>query len=207
MCDQIIKNISHKCSIFESFNSSECIDIKQIIDICKLYNSKSSATSSIHLSEIQLNTPDFKKIKSKDNRSRKKDSSILKSSEFIKKYDFFIRALYSCLVLNVEVFDVCTDSFSLKNNYQLIKALETTKKSLINEHMTILKTLHKQNPSITPHYEAYNKNYITSLKIIDKLIQNINSLINKKFIEKTDTLLSLIIPYFYIQTEFIEEYN
>nr|AEX62968.1 hypothetical protein mv_R764 [Moumouvirus Monve] len=46
-----------------------------------------------------------------------------------------------------------------------------------------------------------------NIRIIDKIMSSINKLMDSEVLEKTDTLLSLILPYFFTYTEYIEEYN
>ncbi|AEX61468.1 hypothetical protein c7_L404 [Megavirus courdo7] len=46
-----------------------------------------------------------------------------------------------------------------------------------------------------------------NIRIIDKIMSAISKLINTNTFDKTDTLLSLILPYFFTYTEYIEEYN
>jgi hypothetical protein len=192
---------------YNEYIDDECLDIIQIRNICNLYKTKPNSNNrSISLSEINFSSPEFKKISTKI--QKKNQADILKSDEFNKKYSFFIRTIYACLKTDVELFNINDNFMTLKNNYQLIKSLESKKKQFITEHLAILK-VHYKNTSqkIGPDYETYFNNYITKIKIIDKIIMFINKLIKGNVFEKTDNLLTLILPYFYTYTEFIEEYN
>lgn len=189
----------------KKYTNEECLDIRQIKDICNLYKTKQNNTNSINLSEIQLSTPNFKK-NNKTNKKNRMDT--LKSPEFLKKYTFFIKIMYSCLKMDVELFDIDSNILTLKNNYHVLKSLEVQKKNLITEHVEILKTQYKNvsNP-IPASYDIFYKKYITKIKIIDRIIYSINKIIKAGICDNTDNLLTLILPYFYTYTEIIEEYN
>lgn len=198
----IINMVDHQ---YSEYIDDECIDIIQIKNICNLYKIKSSIDHSLSLSEINLSSPEFKKAKTKS--SKKNQANILKSQEFIKKYTFLIKILYSCLKLDIELFDVKGNILTLKNNYQLIKSIESKKKQLISEHLNILRNQHKNvSQKISDDYDSYVKNYVVKIKIIDRVLSSIDKLIRHDIFEKTDNLLTLILPYFYTYTEFIEEY-
>lgn len=192
---------------YPEYLDDECLDIIQIKNICNLYKIKPGTQNSITLSEINFSSPEFKKIKnSKD--SKKNQADILKSQEFIKKYTFFIRIIYAGLKIDVGLFDINNSTATLKNNYQLIKALELKKKKLIEEHLLILKNQYKNiSQKIPPEYETYSNSYIMKIKIIDNIVGSVDKLIKSGIFEKTDNLLTLILPYFYTYTEYIEEYN
>lgn len=202
MASSINKMIAAK---YKEYDSDECLDIRQIKDICNLYKTKSNVIDSISLSEINFSTPNLKK----NTRVNKKNQiEILKAPEFMKKYSFFIKILYSCLKMDVELFNTDDDVLTLKNNYHVIKSLEAQKKNLINQHIEVLKLQHKNVfQPVSIDYEKFYKAYITKIKIIDKIIYLLNKIIKSGICENTDNLLSLILPYFYTYTEFIEEYN
>lgn len=194
---------------YSEFMDDDCLDIIRIKDICNLYKpkSKNKTSLSVSLSEIQFSSPQFKKINVKENR-KKNQNEILVSEEFTKKYTFFIRIMYSCLKINVDIFNINSTIITIKNNYQLIKALDTRKKQLLVDHINILKLQHKNSTKeIDVNYETYCTNFLTKIKIIDKITGALHKLIKFGIFEKTDNLLTLILPYFYTYTDFIEEYN
>lgn len=192
-------------SQYSEYLDKECLDLIQIKNICNLYKKKSSdSNQSVNLSEIIFTSPEFKKTQSKS----KNDKDILKCKEFKKKYSFFIRVLHACLKIEIDIFSLSNKTLTLKNNYQLIKSLENKKKQLFSDHMEVLKLQYKNiNQSINESYEKYCHVYLSKLKIIDKITGYIKKLIKNNVFEKTDNLLTLILPYFYTYIEFIEEYN
>ncbi len=191
---------------YNEYIIDECLDIIQIKNICNLYKIKVISNNSITLSELNLSSPEFKKINGKMNK--KNQSNILKSDEFVKKYTFFIKIIYACLRMDVDIFDNNNSILTLKNNYKLIKTLELKKKQFITEHLNILKDQYKNiSQKIGSDYDKYSHDYIVKIKIIDKICDSMNKLIKFNIFEKTDNLLTLILPYFYTYTEFIEEYN
>ena len=199
----IIKIIDEK---YSEYFDEECLDIVQIKNICNLYKTKSSSDSCIKLSEINISSPDFRKIDGKD--QKKNQTDVLKSKEFVKKYSFFIKILYACLKISVEIFDINNGIITLKNNYQLIKALEACKKKFVGDHLAILRDYYKNiSKPIDDKYESYVQDSLIKIKIIEKISSSITRLVSASVLEKTDNLLTLILPYFYTYTEFIEEYN
>ncbi|QGR53820.1 hypothetical protein [Moumouvirus maliensis] len=202
MSNGIIKIMSKKYSLYKS---NECFDIMQIKNICNLYKAKNQSNESVRLSEINLSSPEFKSF---DPKINKNNLEILKSTEFSKKHSFFIRVIYACLKIGVELFNDGDEFVTLKNNYQLIKSLENKKKQIINEHITILKTQYKlADQKVSQNYDIFLKQYTMNIRIIDKIMSSVNKLIDSSVVDKTDTLLSLILPYFFTYTEYIEEYN
>ncbi len=226
----IVKIIKEK---YNTLVKGECMDLLQIINICTLYKTKkidhkvpsghtptsastpasTSASGStrltrqITLHDIHIGSPKFEKVNPKTNK-KKKQEEILHSEEFRKKYDFFVRIIFSCLEMDIEIFDMSDEFATLKNNYKLTKSMEYRKKKLIEEHYLILKEQYKyMNKKLDDNYEAYVSEYILKIKIIDKMIGSIDSLIQSKVFERTDNLFSLIIPYFYTYVSIIEEYN
>lgn len=198
----IIKIIDARYDDFDE----ESLDIIQIKNICNLYKIKSVNSASIELTDINFSSPEFKKITTKCHK--KTQSDILKSKEFAKKYSFFIKILYACLKIDVEIFTISDTTITLKNNYHLIKSLEAIKKKIISEHLEILRDQYKNIArKLEPNYENYVRNYLTKIKIIDKISASINKLIRNNIFDRTDNLLTLILPYFYTYAEFIEEYN
>lgn len=199
----IIKILNEK---YNNYILEECLDIIQLINICNLYKNKYTNINSITLDEINITTPNFEKIKI--NNKMKKQIDLLKSDDFKKKYSFFIKIIYSCLQMNVDIFNINNGILTLKNNYQLIKSLEINKKSLFLEHINILKSYCKKcYKNIYNEYNKYSHEFIIKIKILEKIINSISSLIESHVFEKTDNLFSLILPFFYSYTEYIEEYN
>lgn len=203
---------------YKKYIDDECFDVIQLINICKLCKAPSNKTNEIddfRISDIELSSPLF--IKSSPSTVRKQ-IDILKSTEFKKKYSFFIKIIYACLKLDIEIFDINPDIITLKNNYNLMKTLITHKKELITYHQNIIKEqlnsieipliklkINSENKKIS--YETYISNYLKEVKIIDKIFGYLNQSIDSNILTKTDNLISLIIPYFYNYTEYIEVYN
>lgn len=186
-------------------------DINQIKNICSLYKNKSSKNNSLTLDEIIITSPEFKKEKINPHQI-----DILKSKNFLNKYSFFIKILYACFKIDIELFDNINGILILKNNYKLIKTLIIKKKFLITEHICILKNqylnisknIKEENVQRNlEEYDEYIYNYIAKIKIIDKIMYYLNKLIEFNILKKTDNILSLILPYFYTYNNYIEEYN
>jgi len=209
MAMSIVKIIKEK---YSSFVNNECMDLTQIINICIMYKNKNKATTTeiFHepaLEDVHFSSPIFEKINPK-NTKKKKHDEILNSEEFRKKYDFFIKIIFTCLKMNIDIFDITGDFATLNNNYKLAKTMEHNKKKIIEEHYLLLKEQHKHvNQKLDIIYEKYVFSYILKIKIIDKMIESINILVKNNVFDRTDNLFSLIIPYFYNHRNIIEEYN
>lgn len=178
---------------------NECFDIDQIKILCKLCKIKNTSESKIDLTDITFSTPDIKKITCKEN---KQILVKINTPEFQKIYILFIKILYSCLKLEVEIFDTDKDNcYTIKNNYQLIRSIELRKKKDILEHIEVLKTnIKKVSSTDTIIYEKHVNDHLVKMKILNKLIGWIS------IFEKNNNLFSLILPYFYKYTQYIEEY-
>lgn len=217
----IIRMIDRK---FTKFQQSECLDIIQIKNICSLYKKKTDDEKSVSLGEVDFSSPE--KIDSVDSgaslssndlfksklnirqSNKKKEDNILRSKEFVKKYNFIIKVLYVCLKIDVDIFDIGDNMVTIKNNYRLIKSLANKKRKLIMEHINVLKD-HYQNveKQIDVEYEKYHDSYLSKIRLVDKVIGYINKLVDFGVLKRTDNLLTLILPYFYNYANYIEEYN
>ncbi|MEM3063071.1 MAG: hypothetical protein QW303_05985 [Nitrososphaerota archaeon] len=209
---------------FTKFQQSECLDIIQIKNICSLYKKKTDDEKSVSLGEVDFSSPE--KIDSVDSgaslssndlfksklnirqSNKKKEDNILRSKEFVKKYNFIIKVLYVCLKIDVDIFDIGDNMVTIKNNYRLIKSLANKKRKLIMEHINVLKD-HYQNveKQIDVEYEKYHDSYLSKIRLVDKVIGYINKLVDFGVLKRTDNLLTLILPYFYNYANYIEEYN
>ena len=216
---------------YDSDSNADCIDLIQMKNICQLYKNKSNL-SSISLSDIQFSSPEFKKPKT----NKKGNTDVLKTPEFQKKYLFFIKVIFCCLKVGVEIFEISqpiqstikessSNSVSpksgsktnkkrtkepfltMKNNYQLVKAILSKKKELITEHIEVLK-LQQKNIStyIDKSYEAYMQEFLFKIQILDKVARYIDTIVKNDVLDKTDNLFALVLPYFYVYQEYIEEY-
>jgi hypothetical protein len=184
----------------------DSLDVKQIIDLCSIYKISDSHKkgTDIMTDDLYMSSPNFKKSTKTDKKTKLK----IDTDEFKKKYAFFIKIIYSCLRLNIQLFNETDDGDILKNNYQLLKSLEKKKKDMITDHMNILKShCHKLQEDIDDNYSEYVENYIKRMKIIQNIMNTINKLLTRKIMEKTDNLLNLLLPYFYSYNRYIESYG
>lgn len=205
MARDIIKIIDEE---YEEYLDEDCIDILQIKNICSLYLSgkEKKKKIKIRLDDIELSSPNF------DRSVKNNNKRILESEEFKKKYSFFIKIILGCLKMDVVIFEeekTKKQSFVIiKNNYQLVKSIMKRKQKLIDEHIEILKEQRK-TPSvfIDETYSDYCDNFIIRMKLLDSLAAHLDRIIQRDILERQDNLLSLIIPYFHISEEYIEEYG
>lgn len=189
---------------FQEIDVDDCIDITQIKSMCNLYQNKNSENIVISIGDIIFNSPEYTKNFCKNINKK----NILESNEFIRTYTFFLKIIYACLKIEVEIFDIGNDIVTLKNNYQLMKALKNKKKELICEHINILKNqIKKFHYELSDDYILFNSQFISKIKVIDKISYYIDKIIKSEKSYKTSNLLSLLLPYFYKYAEFIEEYN
>jgi hypothetical protein len=204
MICEILSIINRK---YSKYKKEECFDITQIKTFCKLHKQKNldnvANDSTVSLTDINFSSPDIKKIKP---CTKSKQSSFnINTPEFMRVYSLFIKILYSCLILEVDIFhedDSGDDNnfVTLKNNYQLIRSINICKKKYIGDHIDVLNKQKKNAVINIISYEKYVNEYLCKIKILDKLCRWIS------IFEKNDNLFSLILPYFYTYTEYIEEY-
>lgn len=195
MALQIIQMIN------ERFNNDQSMDIIQLKNICSLYKS-TTVQSSIHLNDLVFSSPQFDCSVITNNQI-----DTLKSPEFVKKYTFFIKTIYALLKMEIELFDTKKGIIVVHNNYQLTKSLETTKKQTITDHILFLKKWLKNEWVNTHHYHLYVTEFVTKIKILEKIACGIQKLVKLNIIQQNDNLLSLILPYFYVYDQYIEIYN
>lgn len=187
---------------YSEFIENESIDIIQLMNICDLY--KGSGNKSVELNDITFSSPNFVNEK----LNNKTNENILNTEEFKKKYAFFVRIIYSCLKMNIDIFTVINGVAVLKNNYNIIKSLCSKKKELLTQQINLSKHLIKNiDKPVSDDYEETITDITMKIKIIDKITGSINKLISTNVFANTDNLFTLIIKYFYVYTQFIEEYN
>lgn len=195
----ILANIMHV--IDDKYSDvDECVDIEQLRKICSLYNTKKIRKKSGNIEDVEFSTPDYSKIEPKKNSKAKKNVDI-NTPEFKKVYTLFVKIVYTCFELDIELFDTVNDSFVMKNNYYLLKAIRTAKRGLLVDHMSKLAKDKKKLDIDIDEYEKYVSLYISKIKICDKLYGWID------LFEKNDNLFNLILPYFYTYNKYIEEYE
>lgn len=178
----------------------DCIDIKQLRKICALYNPKKIRKPVGSVDDIEFSTPDYSKIEPKKGKKEKVKCDI-NTPEFKKVYTLFVKIVYTCFELNVSIFDDRDEAFIMKNNYCLIKAIKTTKKAMIQDHISKLSQQKKTGALEMNEYETYSSTFISKMKICDKLIGWI------ELFDTSDNLFNLILPYFYTYNKYIEEYE
>lgn len=203
MTTKIIEMIDEK---YPTDSKKECIDIKQVKDLCKIYiekNSKKTA-ESVGMEDIEFSSVEMSKISKGIDLTKDKK---LGSLEFKKIYALFIKLTYTCLIFDIDIFDKTEKKnntyYINKNNYQLIKSIEAKKKELITEHISILQKKYKsvsKNTDDSESYKEYVDGFIVKINLLSRMIKRIN------IFEKNDNLCSMILPYFYIYTDYIEEY-
>ena len=215
----------------------DCIDVIHLNKICNIYKRNvtkdqksteiSSNVTSMTIENIEFSSPNFKNTLG---NKKKHSYNILKSEEFTKKYRCFIRIIYACLKMDVEIFDINNNKkekiikksgsksnkpvkkkqnfLTLKSNYYLLRAILDKKRALISNHIIVLKEQYNNiSIFITTAYQEYMMEFYQKIKILDKLAQFIEKIVADQVVDQTDNIFELILPYFYVYQEFIEEYN
>jgi hypothetical protein len=189
---------------YRKFLEDESIDLIRILSICDLYKSNTREDHSYSKSDDKFDTI----IISSPDLHREEVYSSLQSKEFKNRYRFFIKILYSFFKIGAEIFDMDDGILILKNNRDTIKSLIALKKALISKHITILTQKYKNpNSKIDDEYNTFLTEFCSKSQIIDLLISRINSIISANVISANDSILSLILPYFYADSDFIEVYG
>jgi len=200
MSNNIVKIIQQK---YSKQTINECIDITQLINICTLYKDNCT-NSSISLNDIDFSSHEFKKP------TKKISTNVIETSEFKNKYNFLIKIIYACLKMNIDIFEIHDDkTFTFKNNYLLIKSIEIQKKNILLDHISVLKKYSRCATHCIDqqYYDEYVPGYLIKIRILDKILLSIKKIIKANVVNNTDSLFTLILPYFYSYRKYIEEYN
>jgi hypothetical protein len=181
-------------------SSSDLVDLYFLIN---LYETKPSQTITEISSEVDINDPIDTDLKSKD--------EIIKSTNFIKRYTVFLKIIFSALLINVEIFKIYRDNQVFMNLYDMKNSFLKRKKKILQEitiqiddNTKLLKNL------LEITYLDYQKIFsitITQIKVIDKVVSIINKIIERKLITETESIMNLVMPYFYKYQDFIETYT
>ena len=189
---------------YKSYIKNDCFDIVQLKNICMLYKLDSDDIDSISLDDVVISSPCFKKISNKKNNKE----NIIESNEFKQRYKFFIKIMYALIKLNIEIFDIDDDILTMKNNFNILKSIDDSKKKMTIKHINELKKINKYSGLFTGSpFEKNISDYVKKMKILDKIIRYFDSIISNNIIRKTDSLLTLLLPFFYKYIECIEEYG
>lgn len=207
---KITKMASSIVTILERDHDMESLDVKHIVDFCLLYEDADKPTKRRRRDaegspeEMAFSSPHFEQI----TRKTPKRNISIDSEEFEKKYSFFTKIIYACLRLDVKMFQETTSGEILKNNYQMIKAIEARKKQLVGEHMEILKT-HYRNPceEVGEEYVFYLTSYTKKIKILQDVRSAIQKLADRSILSMNDCMISLLVPYFCVRIKCIERYS
>ena len=193
----IIKYLKRK---YPKYIKSKCIDINNIINICEMNNAPDDA-DTVELDEIEFSSPDFAS-------QAKYDEQAIKTTEFKKRCVLFTKLLYACIKIGTRIIEKTDGIAILKNNYKLCSSLRKTRRNIIAEHIQEL-TYYSNNPKVEmgEMYPEYLKEFNAKIYIVDKITRTIESLVKDKVLKNSDTLLTLILPYFFIYIKYIEEYN
>lgn len=212
MAADIIKILDTKYPS-DSDKTDDYIDVKQIKDMCKKITANTNSSSktesdidSLSLGDLKFETPDFVKQSKTKSKTSTTEPNPLTTETFRKKYDYFIQIIYTALKLDIEIFDPQT--VTLKNNYHILKSITRKKRKYIQVHFAKLKLQYKNpNAKIAEDYYTFLENYGKRLKILENLLKSIKDIIDNSILDTMDNLLQLVIPYFYKNIKYIEEYN
>lgn len=196
--------LAHINKNYKSYIKNDCFDIVQLKNICMLYKLSDNDADSISLDDVNISSPYFNKSSNKKNRGE----NIIESNEFKQRYKFFIKIMYALIKLDIEIFDIDDDILTIKNNYNMLKSINESRKFLTSAHITELKKINKYNGQFSDsQFEKSVNSYVKQMKILDKIVTYFNKIINNGIIKKTDSLLTLLLPFFYKYIECIEEYG
>lgn len=181
-------------------NYLHCIDLKQVIEICQLFEPQPSNESP----EISIDSPSF-------NGNVVQSSSIeelSKCQDFVTKYQYLIKILYAIVKLDVPLFDIGNDILIIKNNHKLLRSIEGVKKKVIKEQIKLLHSQYKSaSKKLDEDYDVKHNEFVTTIRSLDRIRYTIEKLITMKVFTNGDNLLSFILPYFYVYTNILEVFG
>ena len=213
MCASIYKWVCSNCP-------DHSTDIMRIKNICELFSgnknhSSPSDANDQNYHDIFIDSPYFESY-------QENNIDYLKSEEFLNKYTFFIKVIYFCLKLNINIFSETSNknydkkakqnsnddrTVIIVSNFNLLKAINLSKRKLISDHIKLLNSHAKLcSKDYTESYVAYVQDYTKKMLTIEKIKRGINSIIDSKIATNSDNLISMLLPYFRAKESFIEEY-
>lgn len=189
--------------------SPDCLDMSTLRNMLQIYDYSSSFsdTETLELSEINLECEEIKQISSLT--LKKQIINKLQTDEFLKKYDSFIKIIYMCLKLDISIFNTKSKNIVLiKTNKVLLESLSMHKRQVMKEHLSIIKEQYKFiDQEINDDYLTFVKICVSKMKAIDRLSIKIRRLIEEKYVKENDSVLNIVLPYFYNKIKYIEEYK
>jgi hypothetical protein len=212
MANSIINDIQHDFP-----NLLTNIDIKQLIEYCKLSNcidvkeceDNDIETLSDEVTISQLTFSDTVDSVNWENIKNTKIMTIIKKKSFINRYTLLIKIIYCLIKIGVSIFRKKNNNIIIKNFRTLKISLDKEKKNTIIWFRNELDDMICNKNKFT--FEAYLKNHTTfsiKIKMIDKLINVINTFYEKGILDETDTLYQLISPFFYqYDDDYLEVYE
>jgi len=196
-------------SNFNKFIAENNIDMLQMKKICTLYQNLNPVKSI----QVELDEIDFSSISPYLHKSQTQTygdfdkNKLMASPEFVKKYCLFIKIIYCCLQLQINIFKMKNNTAIFKNNYDLKKSLITKKKDLLRDYQIEINDLIKNSDQVTyENLQLLSSKLQLKITILDKMVININKLVSMEILDWTDSLYGLILPYFYKYQTYIEEY-
>lgn len=139
------------------------------------------------------------------------NDDILKSTNFMKRYHVFLKIIFSALLINVSLFKIYRDTEVFMNLYDMkncfLKKKKTVLQDLTSQIDSNTKTL---NTLLEFKYTEYQKIFsitTTQIKVIDKVVSIIDKLVEKKILKENESVITLIMPFFYKYQNYIETYT
>jgi hypothetical protein len=188
--------------------NNDCIDWCNIKFLITLYDSNNDNDVFDDIFDI---SSDLGSLSTGIDPDLNKKAKIIKDKKFKLKYTVFLKILYCVIILEVSFYKKTNDCSiartlgDLKNSFLKKKKNSVTK--MIEEFKENSSTLKKLNNVKYDQYTNFANCHISIIKIIDKVISIIDKLINHNIIKESDTVLDLLMPYFYDYHNYIEIYS
>ena len=142
--------------------------------------------------------------------STKSINEILGTKNFKKRYCVFLKILYCSLLLDVNIFKTYREQEVFMNLYDMKHSfLKAKRKILVNLSTELLNGTRTYKDLHDVKHNEYTQLFTCispQLKTIDKIVSLLDKLIEHKIIHETDTIMSLVMPYFYKYDKYIETY-
>lgn len=178
-------------------------DLKDLYFLINLFDITKNESLPELSSEVDINSPIMAENKTK--------TEILKSDNFIKRYSVFLKIIFSALLMNVEIFKIYRDNQVFLNLYDMKNSFLKRKKKILQDIITYVDDNSKILKSLLDIKHTDYQNIfaiaLTQMKVIDKVISIINKLIDNNLLKETESIISLVMPFFYKYQDFIETYK
>lgn len=175
-------------------------DIKQVLEICQLLDKDIDDSSPVAYFDSPSFSPTVIKYGSID--------ELFKDNNFVDKYEFFVKLMYTFLKLGIPLFDKINGKLIIKNNRRLVRSVIATKKKLLSDHARFIHSQYKKaEEDLSKDYDMIEDSFSSKVKLLDGMKNTLIHSIDKGVIKAENNPMSIILEYFYVYENVLEVFG